>query len=551
MAFPESLTLVTVTVRADLLPDGGSTGWVRLRYDRQPLTSADADSIVAYVDETEVFGADGTCTVQVPATNAVGWTPQDFAYDVTLCSGSRVRRGTAQLDRASASVDLADVIQWEGAAEAGVTYATVAQLAAHTGDTTDVHGIPDTDDLVYDDDARLTNARTPTAHAASHADGGSDELALDGGQITTGTVPAARLPVGTAEGTVAAGDDARITGALQTTGGTITGDLVVADDDPAERAYRFKTSGSALDLDAAASDLFVSAYANADFSGTQRNYLRLESGAQLAHALGRWLFADGAFAGAGVADLDPSTGLAGLGSANSLTNIPFAGRRTAAGPPTTGTWTAGAIVQAADGFWQCTVAGTPGSWLLVAAAEGASRIVDAGEYVIPRRDIITESPATSGNLYVTHFTAARSETIQTIRTGIGGTVATSAEHAWLGIMSWDGTDYTPVAASVDDPTRWTASFQTYDTQLYAWDHPGEEGFEGWNKVAGQQYAFWILWIGEGTAPSLPAGGGWYADALEEPRTNAYIGSQTQPPAAPISGSFFGPDSRRFQGLMER
>jgi len=36
----------------------------------------------------------------------------------------------------------------------------------------------------------------PSAHAASHQDGGSDELALDGSQITSGTVAAARLPAG-------------------------------------------------------------------------------------------------------------------------------------------------------------------------------------------------------------------------------------------------------------------------------------------------------------------------------------------------------------------
>ena len=35
------------------------------------------------------------------------------------------------------------------------------------------------------------------AHAASHQDGGSDELALDGSQITSGTVAAARLGTGT------------------------------------------------------------------------------------------------------------------------------------------------------------------------------------------------------------------------------------------------------------------------------------------------------------------------------------------------------------------
>jgi hypothetical protein len=43
-------------------------------------------------------------------------------------------------------------------------------------------------------DARLSDARTPTAHAASHADGGSDEVALDASQITTGTLLDARIP---------------------------------------------------------------------------------------------------------------------------------------------------------------------------------------------------------------------------------------------------------------------------------------------------------------------------------------------------------------------
>jgi hypothetical protein len=47
-------------------------------------------------------------------------------------------------------------------------------------------------------DARLSDARTPTTHATSHQDGGSDELALDASQVTTGTVATARLGSGTA-----------------------------------------------------------------------------------------------------------------------------------------------------------------------------------------------------------------------------------------------------------------------------------------------------------------------------------------------------------------
>jgi hypothetical protein len=48
------------------------------------------------------------------------------------------------------------------------------------------------------DDARLSDARTPTAHKVSHQAGGSDELALSAAQLTSGTVATARLGSGTA-----------------------------------------------------------------------------------------------------------------------------------------------------------------------------------------------------------------------------------------------------------------------------------------------------------------------------------------------------------------
>jgi hypothetical protein len=78
-------------------------------------------------------------------------------------------------------------------------------------------------------DSRLSDARTPTAHAASHASGGGDPVtpvaigalattargtaggvaSLDGSTL----VPVAQLPVGTGAGTVAAGNDGRFTDA--------------------------------------------------------------------------------------------------------------------------------------------------------------------------------------------------------------------------------------------------------------------------------------------------------------------------------------------------
>lgn len=74
---------------------------------------------------------------------------------------------------------------------------------------------------VRHDDARNTNARTPTAHAASHAIDGTDTLspadigAADAvhnhstADITEGTLEPARLPIGTSGQSVAAGNDSR------------------------------------------------------------------------------------------------------------------------------------------------------------------------------------------------------------------------------------------------------------------------------------------------------------------------------------------------------
>jgi len=62
-------------------------------------------------------------------------------------------------------------------------------------------------------DSRLSNARTPTAHASSHGSAGSDPITIASTQVP-GLGGAAQLSVGTSAGTVAAGDDSRIVGAV-------------------------------------------------------------------------------------------------------------------------------------------------------------------------------------------------------------------------------------------------------------------------------------------------------------------------------------------------
>jgi hypothetical protein len=54
--------------------------------------------------------------------------------------------------------------------------ATQSELDTHAGLTTSVHGISNTSNLVYTADSRLSDARTPTAHAGTHVPGGTDVL---------------------------------------------------------------------------------------------------------------------------------------------------------------------------------------------------------------------------------------------------------------------------------------------------------------------------------------------------------------------------------------
>ncbi len=92
-------------------------------------------------------------------------------------------------------------------ADSAVATAAANALADHAADTTAVHGITNTANLVLTGDARLSDPRTPTAHAASHGDGGADEITVSQDQVTGltgalgakadlvgGLVPSAQIP---------------------------------------------------------------------------------------------------------------------------------------------------------------------------------------------------------------------------------------------------------------------------------------------------------------------------------------------------------------------
>lgn len=99
---------------------------------------------------------------------------------------------------------------------AGAAAAVAGNLTTHEGDTTNVHGISDTANLVYTNDSRLSNARTPTAHASTHGSAGSDPVTIANTQVTgLGTASTKNVPAAgdAASGEVVQGNDTRLTNA--------------------------------------------------------------------------------------------------------------------------------------------------------------------------------------------------------------------------------------------------------------------------------------------------------------------------------------------------
>lgn len=365
MPFPSGVTLVTVTGKVSGVPDGlpAAVKFTAANWAAGPAANALWPSFTRHA----VIAADGTFSINLPATDDPAWTPVNWSYTVTLTYGDTTTTGTLTVPYAGGTFDLADRIDLGGTVTAGVTYMPLSLRSAAGG----VAGLDVDGDVIDADGTKIVNgvpASTvvaETAYGAASAVGVATTRAR--GDHTHGT-PA----LGTTGTTAAAGNHTHAY--LPLTGGTVTGDVTVADNATATKAYRFKVSGGSLDLDAAGQDLYLSAYPNPDFTGTQRAYARYEAGTQLAHLLGRHLIAAAAFDGSGVADLDPSTGVAAIGAKNSLTNVRISGFKATAGAPTTGTWATGDVVLDSTGAWHlCTAGGTPGTW--TAPAGGSTLVV--------------------------------------------------------------------------------------------------------------------------------------------------------------------------------
>jgi hypothetical protein len=199
---------------------------------------------------------------------------------------------------------------------------TATGYVSTTGDTrkVDVAGDTMTGELVLPDsspdtalaaaskgyaDTKATGAASSTDNAVARFDG------------TTGLV--------IQNSTVIIGDD----GSVTITGNlTDAGNLVVRDSNTAAtKAYRFRTSGGSLDTESGGADWFWSTFPNADFTGTQNNYLRMEAGAAVLHVVAETRFDATAFGGR-VHTLNGVANTVGFHGATAVAQATITGSRT-------------------------------------------------------------------------------------------------------------------------------------------------------------------------------------------------------------------------------
>lgn len=157
-------------------------------------------------------------------------------------------------------------------------------------------------------------------------------------------------------------------------------------------------------------------------------------------------------------------------------------------------------------------ADSPGGYLLAVPDPNA---LSVGESSMPRTEVTgTNYVASNGAIFLTYFTARRTETISSVTTLTGSQAQVGATHCRIGVyeQNTDGS-LTLVAYTNNDTNLWLATSTEYSTSFV----------DSFVKIAGRRYAVGLLVVGSSTAPyffgqsvpqstSDPVLGNYYATA---------------------------------------
>ncbi len=157
--------------------------------DSAPSALNTLNELAAALNDNADFGSVVTGTL-----SAHDLSIQGAEGNITALLG-RMTTAEGDIDTLQSDLNTAEANLGNAVSDIGTINSDIASLqsdlgtvtndfSAHALETVTVHGISDTANLVYTADSRLSDSRTPTVHASSHADGGSDELTLAQSQIT-------------------------------------------------------------------------------------------------------------------------------------------------------------------------------------------------------------------------------------------------------------------------------------------------------------------------------------------------------------------------------
>jgi len=377
-------------------PPGGGTPSNTVTAETSYGQAANAGTSTAYSRGDHTHG-----TPPLPPTGTAAGTYA--AGNDTRLSDARTPTGTAggalsgaypDPGLAPATIAAFDAAGAAAAAQTAAAADATSKVTAHAG-AADPHG-----------DRAYANGTFATQATVSAIDGYLNDALTRVQAIEQGT---AFLAGGHFTGPVEMTDTLTVAGYTTLEGGQFNSDFAAFGDMSligTGKRYRLRRSGAALDFEGSGVDMIVSMWANEDFTGTQHSYLRLSADAQNVQIAGK-VESVAALYGGAVHTLDPTTGVAALGAANGLSNVRIAGRRTTAGAPSSGTWSAGDAVQDAEGaWWLCTAGGTPGTWSGTAARPWVFDVTASTSGAKGDAKVVADGAMSAGSTTLTSSTAA-------------------------------------------------------------------------------------------------------------------------------------------------